>query len=60
MGSRRGLFARDTQAVLEHLQQGTPLYINNQQSVYSLQVACATYQAYQENRLVTLSEEEIL
>ncbi|MDX2241206.1 MAG: Gfo/Idh/MocA family oxidoreductase [Leptolyngbyaceae cyanobacterium bins.302] len=41
VGSRRGLFARDTAMVLEHLTAGTPLYIAAEASVYTLKVADA-------------------
>ena len=54
VGSRRGLFSRDTDMVLQHLLEDKPLYINNTQSAYSLKVAGATFQAYQEKRLVQL------
>lgn len=39
IGSRRGLFVKDTQNVLDCLTQGTPLYIDAATSVYSLKVA---------------------
>lgn len=38
VGSRRGLFAQDTQLVLAHLTTGQPLYIKNTDSLYSLQL----------------------
>jgi biliverdin reductase len=41
LGSRRGLFAQDTQAVLDYLSAGTPLYVENAASLYALQVASA-------------------
>lgn len=41
MGSRRGLFASDTQAVLKHLADGSPLYTTAAESVYALIVADA-------------------
>lgn len=41
MGSRRGLFAKDTTMVLDHLTQGTPLYVSLPASLYALQVADA-------------------
>lgn len=40
-GSRRGLFARDTTMVLDHLTQGTPLYVTVAESVRALRVADA-------------------
>ena len=41
VGSRRGLFAKDTQMVLDYLESGTPLYITPEASLYSLKVADA-------------------
>ncbi len=39
VGTRRGSFARDTCHVLDHLDQGTPLYLQPQDSCYTLQIA---------------------
>ena len=47
VGSRRGLFAADTRAVLDHLSQGTPLYVTPEASLYSLRVANAIEAAAQ-------------
>ncbi len=41
VGSRRGLFAKDTAMVLDHLYKGTPLYTTPAASVYTLKVADA-------------------
>ncbi|NDJ15712.1 Gfo/Idh/MocA family protein [Myxacorys almedinensis] len=41
VGSRRGLFAQDTAAVIDHLVTGAPLYVTPAQSVYTLKVANA-------------------
>jgi biliverdin reductase len=41
VGSRRGLFAKDTAAVLQHLIDGTPLYVQPEDSLYTLKVAAA-------------------
>ncbi|MEO1208047.1 MAG: Gfo/Idh/MocA family oxidoreductase [Cyanobacteria bacterium J06638_20] len=41
MGSRRGLFAKDTAMVLDHLMTGTPLYFTPEASLYALKVADA-------------------
>ena len=41
VASRRGLFARDTEMVLDYLCTGNPLYIEPQASLYALQVANA-------------------
>ncbi|MEG4860757.1 Gfo/Idh/MocA family oxidoreductase [Microcoleus sp. K1-B6] len=39
VGTRRGLFAKDTDMVLEFLSNGTPLYVDNASSLYALKVA---------------------
>jgi biliverdin reductase len=39
LGSRRGLFAKDTDAVLNHLLKGEPLYVTPQASLATLRVA---------------------
>lgn len=52
IGSRRGLFATDTRAVLDYLCQGTPLYITPEASVYSLRVAKAIETAAQTGKTV--------
>lgn len=41
VGTRRGLFAKDTDMVLEFLLNGTPLYVKNTSSLYALKVADA-------------------
>lgn len=41
VGSRRGLFAQDTQQVLDYLTEGRELYVSPQASLYALKVACA-------------------
>lgn len=41
VGTRRGLFAQDTQQVLDYLTEGRELYVNPQSSLYALKVACA-------------------
>jgi len=41
IGSRRGLFAKDTAMVLDHLIIGTPLYVTPEASLYTLKVADA-------------------
>ncbi|MDX2217037.1 MAG: Gfo/Idh/MocA family oxidoreductase [Oculatellaceae cyanobacterium bins.114] len=45
IGSRRGLFARDTVMVLDHLEKGTPLYVSPSDSLYALRVADAARQS---------------
>ncbi len=39
LGLRRGLFAKDTQMVIDHLWQETPLYVTPSASLYALEVA---------------------
>lgn len=56
VGSRRGLFAKDTQMVLDFLLEKTPLYITPQQSVYALCVAEAAYQSAQTGQTIVLGK----
>jgi biliverdin reductase len=45
VGTRRGLFAKDTTMVLDYLFYGSPLYITPEQSLYTLKVADAAHRA---------------
>jgi biliverdin reductase len=54
VGSRRGLFALDTQKVLDHLFNGSPLYVQPEASLYALQVAEAAYQSSKQSKTVFL------
>jgi biliverdin reductase len=45
MGVRRGLFAQDTQQVLDALTTGAPLYVTPHDSLYALRVGAAAQQA---------------
>jgi biliverdin reductase len=45
VGARRGLFAKDTAAVLDYLLNGTPLYVTAEESLYTLKVAAAAQQS---------------
>ncbi len=47
LGSRRGLLAQDTQAVLDYLSEGTPLYTDAAASLYALKIADALRQSAQ-------------
>ncbi|WP_191761109.1 Gfo/Idh/MocA family protein [Komarekiella delphini-convector] len=47
VGARRGLFAKDTSLVLDHLIDNTPLYITPEESLYTLKVADAAQRAAQ-------------
>ncbi|MFN6485028.1 MULTISPECIES: Gfo/Idh/MocA family oxidoreductase [unclassified Nostoc] len=47
VGPRRGLFAKDTSMVLDHLFDGAPLYVTPEESLYTLKVADAAQRAAQ-------------
>jgi len=55
LGSRRGLFAQDTAQVLNHLLDGTPLYLTPQVSLYALTVADAARQSAETGTVITLA-----
>ena len=55
VGARRGLFNKDTTAVLDHLLNGTPLYLQLEESLYTLRVAIAAQQAAEQGKTVTIS-----
>jgi biliverdin reductase len=55
VGTRRGLFAKDTDMVLEFLLNGTPLYVKNTSSLYALKVAEAARQSSENRQNVALS-----
>lgn len=54
VGSRRGLFAKDTEAVLQHLIDGTPLYVQPEESLYTLKVATAAQRSAETGETVHL------
>ena len=54
VGSRRGLFTLDTQKVLDHLFNGSPLYVQPEASLYALQVAEAAYQSSKQGKTIFL------
>ncbi len=54
MGSRRGLFAKDTAMVLDHLTTGTPLYVSSAASLYALKVADAAGRSAELGQTVAL------
>ncbi|MEG3437445.1 Gfo/Idh/MocA family oxidoreductase [Pannus brasiliensis CCIBt3594] len=45
VGSRRGLFTKDTTMVLDYLFDAIPLYVTPRESLYALEVAHACYQS---------------
>ncbi|MBD2385117.1 Gfo/Idh/MocA family protein [Cylindrospermum sp. FACHB-282] len=58
VGTRRGLFAKDTSMVLDHLFDGTPLYVTATESLYALKVADAARRAAQTGLTIFLTEEQ--
>jgi biliverdin reductase len=55
VGGRRGLFAQDTQQVLNALTQGDTLYVTPQDSLYALTVADAARRAAETQTVVSLT-----
>ena len=51
---RQGLFQKDTQWVMEHLTAGRPMYVQPEESLYSLKVATALEQAAKTGQRVTV------
>ena len=54
VGTRRGLFAQDTDMVLSHLINGTQLYVSSTASLYALKVADAARRSAQTGQTVAL------
>jgi biliverdin reductase len=54
VGSRCGLFAQDTNLVLEHLFNHKPLYIPCRASLYALKVAEAAFQSSQTGQTIQI------
>jgi biliverdin reductase len=54
VGSRRGLFAKDTEMVLDHLTTGAPLYVTAAASVASLRVADAARRSAETQQTIAL------
>ncbi|WP_442946994.1 Gfo/Idh/MocA family protein [Nostoc sp. UHCC 0870] len=57
MGTRRGLFAKDTTMVLDHLFHGTPLYVTPEESLYTLKVADAAKRAAETGLTIFLTDK---
>lgn len=51
---RRGLFARDTAAVLDHLLEGQPLYVTLAESLYTMRIAEAARKAAETGQVVQM------
>ncbi|HCF27831.1 MAG TPA: glycosyl transferase family 2 [Cyanobacteria bacterium UBA11049] len=58
VGTRRGLFAKDTTMVLDHIFDGTELYVTPEESLYTLKVADAARRSAQTG-LTTVVEDEL-
>lgn len=56
VGTRRGMFAKDTTMVLDHLIDGTPLYITPEESLYTLRVAEAAKRSAETGFTVMVGE----
>lgn len=54
MAPRRGLFAKDTAAVLAALTEGHPLYVTPEESLYALQVAAAAAESSRTGQTIKL------
>ncbi|TAF51324.1 MAG: gfo/Idh/MocA family oxidoreductase [Oscillatoriales cyanobacterium] len=54
IGTRRGMFARDTEMVTATLLKGVPLYMQPEQSLYALEVADALRRSAQQNTPISL------
>jgi biliverdin reductase len=55
---RKGLFARDTAAVLDYLLLGTPLYVTIAESLYTLKVAEAARVASETGKMVSIEPSQ--
>lgn len=56
VGTRRGLFAKDTGMVLDHLFEGTPLYVSSAASLYALKVADAARQSAETGETIVMGD----
>jgi len=54
LGSRQGLFAKDTAMVLDYLIDGIPLYVTPEASLYTLKVAEAAQRSAETGQTITL------
>jgi biliverdin reductase len=58
IGTRRGLFAKDTEMVLNYLTAGTPLYVTLSNSLQALRVADAARRSAETGRTIELSPSD--
>ncbi len=56
VSTRRGLFAKDTSMVLDHLFDGAPLYVTPEESLYTLKVADAAQRAAQTGLTIFMAD----
>lgn len=56
VGTRRGLFAKDTGMVLDHLFAGTPLYVTPAASLYALKVADAARRSAETGETIVMGD----
>ncbi len=56
ISTRRGLFAKDTSMVLDHLFDGAPLYVAPEESLYTLKVADAAQRAAQTGLTIFMAD----
>lgn len=54
VGTRRGLFGKDTAIVLDHLTTGAPLYVQPEASLYTLKVADAARRSAQSGQTIAV------
>lgn len=54
VGARRGLFTKDTSAVLDYLLDGKPLYVQAEESLYTLKVAIAAQRSAELGQIIKL------
>ncbi|MBE9013930.1 gfo/Idh/MocA family oxidoreductase, partial [Pseudanabaenaceae cyanobacterium LEGE 13415] len=47
-------FTKDTSAVLDHLTNGTPLYVQPEESLYTLKVAIAAQRSAEQGQTVNI------
>ncbi|MDF0553098.1 Gfo/Idh/MocA family oxidoreductase [Kamptonema sp. UHCC 0994] len=56
VGTRRGLFVKDTTMVLDYLIEGVPLYLNSTASLYTLKVANALKKAAETEKSIAIND----
>ncbi|WP_017720192.1 Gfo/Idh/MocA family protein [Kamptonema formosum] len=56
VGPRRGMFAKDTKMVLDHLIEGAPLYVTPNASSHSLKVADAARRSAETGQTISVGE----